>query len=207
MAGRATATGRSSTMRRRRGIVAAIAVTACVGVAIAALAAGETSTGGRASEPFAWLHAASPPIGWKIARADNGAMFSYPPAWRPIRTDPGTASVALLSSGGQIEGFLNATPRQGGETLENWSRFRPQHNRREGDRDVRLLAAIRDARVGSGRVSCVIDTYTTIKAHYREIACLVAGPNASAVVVGATPSALENQPMKTLERAVTTFVS
>jgi hypothetical protein len=193
-------------MGRRHAIAAVIAVTA-VGAGVAALTVGQTSNRGRASEAFTWLHPAAPPLAWKLARAANGATFSYPPAWRPIRTDPGTASVALLSSGGQIEGFLNTTPRQGGETLGNWIRFRPQHNRGEGDRDVRLLGAIREARFRSGRASCVIDTYTTIKAHYREIACLVAGPNASTVVVGATPTALAAQQMTTLERAVTTFVT
>jgi hypothetical protein len=193
-------------VRRGHAIAAVIAATA-VGAGVAALAVGQTSNLGRASEAFAWLRPLPPPVGWKIARAANGASFFYPPAWRPIRTDPGTASVALLSSGAQIEGFLNTTPRQGGETLDNWIRFRPQHNRGEGDREVRLLAAIRDAPFRSGLASCVIDTYTTIKAQYREIACLVAGPNASTVVVGATPSALAAQQMTTLERAVTTFVS
>jgi hypothetical protein len=206
MAGRATATGRSSTVGRGHAIAAVIAVTA-VGAGLATLAVGQTSNRGRASEAFAWLHSVPPPVEWKVARAGNGARFSYPPAWRRIRTDPGTASVALLSSGGQILGFLNATPRQGGETLDNWIRFRPQHNRGEGDREVRVLAAVREARFRSGLASCVIDTYTTIKAHYREIACLVAGPNASTVVVAATPSALAAQEMTTLERAVTTFVT
>jgi hypothetical protein len=206
MAGRATATGRSSAVGRAHAIAAVVAVTA-VGAAVAALAVGQTSDLGRAPDAFAWLHPVPPPVGWKIARAANGATFSYPPAWRPIRTDPGTASVALLSSAGQIEGFLNTTPRQGGETLENWIRFRPQHNRDEGDCNVRVLAAIREAPFRSGHASCVIDTYTTIKAHYREIACLVAGPNASTVVVGATPSALSAQRMTTLELAVTTLVT
>jgi hypothetical protein len=134
-------------------------------------------------------------------------MLAYPPGWTPIKTDPGTASVALLEGSGRINGYLNATPRQGTETLADWRRFRPQHNQREGDRDVRLLAATTTARFRSGRGSCVIDTYTTSKASYREIACLVSSPGSSAVVVAAAPTALWNQQVATLHRAVSSFVA
>jgi hypothetical protein len=146
------------------------------------------------------------PAGWLVARTAGGASVAYPPRWRPIKTDPGTASVALLGSGGQIDGFLNETPKQGGETLANWSHFRPRHNGSEGDRDVRVVAATENARFRSGRASCVIDTYTTSKAQYREIACLVADVSSSAVVVGAAPSGLIGQETATIERAITTFI-
>jgi hypothetical protein len=53
----------------------------------------------------------------------------------------------------------------------------------------------------------VIDTYTTAKAAYREIACLVTGPRSSAVVVAAAPSALWDRQAATLERAVSSFVA
>jgi hypothetical protein len=134
-------------------------------------------------------------------------VLAYPPEWTPIKTDRGTVSVALLRHGGRIDGYLNATPRQGSETLADWSRFRPEHNRDEGDRGVRLLAATTDARFRAGRGACVIDTYTTSKASYREIACLVSGPGSSAVVVAAAPSALWAQRAATLERAVSSFVA
>jgi hypothetical protein len=134
-------------------------------------------------------------------------MLAYPPGWAPIKTDPGTASVALLGGGDRIEGFLNATPRQGTETLADWSRFRRRHNRDEGDRSVRLVAATTDARFRSGRGACVIDTYTTSKASYREISCLVSGPNSSAVVVAAAPTALWEQQAATLQRAISSFVA
>jgi hypothetical protein len=107
-------------------------------------------------------------------------MLAYPPGWTPLRTDRGTASVALLGGGERIDGYLNATPKQGTETLADWSRFRPQHNQGEGDRSVRLLATTTTARFRSGRGACVIDTYTTSKANYHEIACLVSGPSSSA---------------------------
>jgi hypothetical protein len=174
---------------------------------IVALAGCGGSGRGRASGPFAWLRPSSPPTGWNVARIRGGATLAYPPGWTPIKTDPGTASVALLGNGGRIDGYLNATPRQGAETLADWSRFRPQHNQGEGDRDERLVAATTDARFRSGRGACVIDTYTTSKANYREIACLVSGPRSSAVVVAAAPTALSDQRAAALQRAVASFVA
>jgi hypothetical protein len=175
------------------------------GLLVAAIAGSGNSTHGRASGSFAWLHPATAPAGWKVARTPGGSTFGYPPGWRSIKTDPGTASVALLR-GGRIEAFLNATPKQGPETLANWSRFRTGHNRGEGDRGVRLTASIEDAPFRSGRGSCVTDTYTTSKADYREIACLVSGPRSSAVMVAAAPVELWNHEAASLRRAVTTFV-
>ena len=189
-------------MRASGGMVAVAAGTVFL---IAALAGCGASSPRRASGPFAWLHPASPPTGWSVARTAGGATLAYPPGWKSIKTDPGTASAALLGMGGQIDGYLNATPKQGPETLANWSRFRPQHNRGEGARNVRLLAAISNARFRSGRGSCVIDTYTTSKATYREIACLLSGPTSSAVVVAAAPNQLWAEQAASLERAVSSF--
>jgi hypothetical protein len=141
----------------------------------------------------------------RLDRGSGGAL-AYPPGWRAITTDPGTASVALLGGGGRIEGYLNATPKQGAETLANWSRFRPEHNLDEGDRGVHVIAFANHLSFRSGRGSCVIDDYTTSKATYREIACLVSGPRSSAVVVAAAPIALWDQQAATLERAVSSFV-
>jgi hypothetical protein len=176
-------------------------------VVLVALAGCGGSARGRASGPFAWLKPASSPSGWNVARTKAGAMLAYPPEWTPIKTDPGTASVALLGGGERIDGYLNATPSQETETLADWSRFRPQHNQGEGDRSVRLLAATTTARFRSGRGACVIDTYSTSKADYREIACLVSGPSSSTVVVAAAPTALWRQQAATLERAVSSFVA
>ena len=181
-------------------------------VAALALTAGVTGCGGghashrRVAGPFAWLRPAAPPTGWKVARISGGSTLAYPPGWRPIKTDPGTASVALLGGGDRIDAYLNATPKQGPETLANWSRFRPEHNRGEGNRSVRVIASASDLSFRSGRSSCVTDSYTTSKAAYREIACLVAGPSSSAVVVAATPTSLWDDQSATLERAVSSFV-
>jgi hypothetical protein len=183
-----------------------------LGVAALALIVCVTGCGGgqashrRASGPFAWLHPGLPPTGWNLARTPAGATLAYPPGYRPIKSDPRTATVALLRSGDRIDAYLNATPRQGTETLANWSRFRPDHIRAEGSRGVRVVASANGLPFRSGRGSCVIDTYTTSKATYREIACLVSGPRSSAVVVAAAPSALWNREVATLQRAVSSFV-
>jgi hypothetical protein len=186
-------------------VVGVLAIVVIAGLVIASTGGGD-SNHGRASGAFAWLRPAPPPASWKIARIPNGARLAYPPAWRPIATDAGTASVALLRDGQRIDGYLNVTPKQGTETLANWSRFRPNHNLGEGDRSVRLDASATDLRFRSGRGSCVIDTYTTSRATYREIACLVSGPRSTAVVVAAAPSAIWHQHAATLQRAVSSFV-
>jgi hypothetical protein len=191
--------------RRSRAIVGLVAVTLAAVVLIVGLAGGGESSHRRLSGPFAWLDPASPPAGWKVARSSGGAL-AYPPGWRPITTDPGTASVALLGGGDRIDGYLNATPKQGAETLANWSRFRPEHNLDEGGRSVHVIASASHLSFRSGPGSCVIDDYTTSKATYREIACLVSGPRSSAVVVAAAPIALWEQQAATLERAVSSFV-
>ena len=203
-AGRTTATGASET-RRSRAIVGPVAVILTAVVLIGGLACGGESSHRRPSGHFAWLHPASPPAGWEVARSSGGTL-AYPPGWRPITTDPGTASVALLAGGDRIVGYLNATPKQGRETLANWSRFRLEHNLDEGGRSEHLIASATDLRFPSGRGSCVIDQYTTSKATYREIACLVSGPRSTAVVVAAAPIAFWDRRAATLERAVSSFV-
>ena len=192
--------------KRRIRIASAVFAVALLAVAVTAAVGGGGESRSRPSAAFEWLHPSSPPAGWKVARTAGGATFAYPPGWRPIKTDPGTASVALFGSAGRIEGFLNATPRQGAETLANWSRFRPQHNSGEGDRHERIVASTTNARFRAGHGSCVIDTYATSKATYREIACLVAGKRSTAVMVAAAPNALWGRQAATLERAVSSFV-
>ncbi|MGH3100237.1 MAG: hypothetical protein ACRDPU_04560 [Thermoleophilia bacterium] len=192
---------------RARATAGLVAVAAAAVVLLIVGAGGGGSGHRHASGPFAWLHPASPPAGWTDARIAGGATLAYPPGWTPIKTDQGTASAALLSGGGRIEGYLNATPKQGAETLANWSRFRPRHNRGEDDTNVRLIASARDLRFRGGRGSCVIDTYTTSKATYREIACLVSGRTSTAVIVAAAPAQRWKQQAPTLQRAVSSFAT
>jgi hypothetical protein len=152
---------------------------------------------------FGWLQPQHTPPGWKLARLPSGhAAFTYPSTWRPIRTDPGTASVALLGHARSIRGYLNLTPRQGAETLANWPSFRIHHLGDEGSTDVRLIARAHELRFRSGRGSCVIDSYRTPRTRYREIACLVTGTRTSSVLVGAAPSKTWAQQVGTIERAI-----
>ena len=66
----------------------------------------------------------------------------------------------------RIAGYLNATPRQGAESLRNWTEFRVAHNGEEGDREVRLLAgATGHLSFRSATGSCVLDSYRTESGH------------------------------------------
>ena len=185
----------------RRLLVVAATVAAILGAWSAA--AGTASVAGRAPA-FRWLHPGPAPRGWKLARLPSGAAtFAYPSTWRPIRTDPGTASVALIGRGKSIRGYLNATPRQGSETLANWPSFRIQHLREDdSSKDVRLIASAHGLGFRSGRGSCVIDSYRTTLTRYREIACLVAGARTSSVIVGAAPSKTWARQAATIQRAI-----
>ena len=114
---------------------------------------------------FRWLQPQRTPHGWKLARLPSGnATFAYPRTWRPIRTDPGTASVALLGHGRSIRGYLNLTPRQGAETLANWPRFRIEHLGDEGSTGVRRIASAHGLAFRSGHGTCAIDSYRTSRA-------------------------------------------
>jgi hypothetical protein len=132
---------------------------------------------------------------WPTVRIASGAAISYPPGWRLIRGDPGTATAVLLH-GHRFVGYLNLTPRQGEETVANWRTFRPEHNVEEGDRDVRTLPT------KSPRGTCVRDAYTTATGtRYIELACLVPGRHPS-VVVGAAPPSNWSAISPLLKRAI-----
>jgi hypothetical protein len=186
-----------------RRLLMGAATVAAILVAWGGAANGSVSVNGRAPA-FGWLQPRPAPHGWRLARLPSGAAtFAYPTTWRPIRTDPGTASVALLGDGRSIRGYLNATPRQGTETPANWPSFRIHHLREDdSSKDVRLIASAHGLRFRSGRGSCVIDSYRTSRTRYREIACLVAGARTSSVVVGAAPSKTWARQAETIERAI-----
>jgi hypothetical protein len=157
---------------------------------------------------FAWLAPAAPPAGWSVAHATAGeAELARPPGWRRVRSDRGAVSVVLPGRGSVVRGYLNATPRQGAETLRNWGAFRVAHNADEGDRGVRLIAARRNLRFRSGPGACVQDAYATGVAHYREIACLVRGRGGAEVVVGAAPATGWAHQAPVIERAISAFVA
>jgi len=197
---------------------AAMLVTLALALAVAGCGAGygggssSTASAPQAtgrSRAFAWLRPSPPPRAWHMSRLPGDvARLAYPHGWRSIRTDPGTFSAAVRAPTGEILGYLNATPRQGTETLSNWGSFRLDHNRDEGDVDVKSVASATSLRFRSGHGSCVIDTYTTSSGRrYREVACIVAGARATTVVVGAAPPAQWPRQRPALERAISTFLT
>jgi hypothetical protein len=187
-------------------LVAALAIAGCGGAGSKPAAQGGAARA--SSGAFAWLSPAAPPGGWAVARLPSGrATLAYPPGWHAVRTDPGTVSAALLGPHGRIRGYLNATPRQGAETLANWAGFRTAHNRHEGDFGLVTEAAAPGLPFRSGSGSCVIDRYATSSAHYREIACLVRGSRASTVVVGAALPHDWSRLAPQIERAISAFAT
>jgi len=198
-----TATATSS--RLALAIVAALVLAsaaALAGCGSAAMPVGQTRA-------FAWLRPAPPPPEWRTSRLPDGAtQLAYPLRWRSIRSDPGTVSAAIRGRNGGIQGYLNATPQQGAETLANWSSFRLHHNRLEGDVDVRRVMSATDLRFRDAHGSCVIDGYRSSTGHrFREIACIVAGTSATTVVVGAAPPGHWQREAPVLERAVSSFAT
>ncbi len=146
------------------------------------------SKSGSAGIPLDLLHAAPAPARWRIVRIPTGAALHYPPGWRLVAGDAGTATAILPGPGDRIVGYLNVTPLQGGETLANWPGFRVHHNAKEGDREVKSEAVVRGVRVLGGDGTCVRDSYKTSSgARYIELACLLRGAVATSVVVGAAP--------------------
>jgi hypothetical protein len=163
--------------------------------------------GGHATTPFAWLAPGPAGAAWRVVPLPSGAALAEPPGWRTVRADPGAASFAVLDRHRAILAYLNATPRQGAETLTNWPGFRTRHNAQEGSRDIRTIAAARRLRFRSGRGSCVIDQYRTTVRAYREIACLVAAPGRATVVVGAATPRLWSHEAPVIERAISSFLA
>jgi hypothetical protein len=198
------ATARSKLLRVAIG--AALALVSAV--ALAACGSSDSPPAGNA-RAFGWLHPSPPPRTWQQSPLPGGAArLAYPAGWRAIRSDPGTVSAALRTRDGEIQGYLNATPQQGDETLADWSSFRPDHNSEEGDVNVTPLASATNLRFADARGSCLMDDYTSSTGHsYREIACIVAGASATTVVVGAAPPQQWAQRGSAIKRAISSFVT
>jgi hypothetical protein len=138
----------------------------------------------------------------------TGAAMAYPPKWIRVHGDPGTATVVLRAPGEPFSGYLNITPRQGREALANWTAFRLAHDADEGDRQVQMLASYKHLRFRSGPGTCVRDRYVTAtRAHYIELACLVAGRHATTVIVGAAPPDSWPSTGPQIERAISAFTT
>jgi hypothetical protein len=154
------------------------------------------------------LRPARAPRGWSILTSASGQLtLSYPPTWKTLRGDVGSVTAALQDARGVYVGYLNGTPRQGGEQLHGWGRYRVEHNRAEGDRNVHEAAAAEGLRFIGAHGSCVIDDYLSrVGSHrYREIACIVAGQHATSVFIGAALLKDWRQIHPALERAASCF--
>jgi hypothetical protein len=185
-----------------------LAAAGLLALGVALSGCGGTANPKGSPSAFTWLHPGPPPPGWALATIPSGAALHYPPGWRRLGGDPGTATVALLDRQQTFLGYLNITPRQGGETVAGWGRFRVTHNAKEGDRHLTTLAAASGLRFRTGRGACVKDAYTTkTGAPYIEIACLVVGRKSSTVIVGASPPQAWSRTAPMLERAISSFTT
>jgi hypothetical protein len=188
-------------------------------IALVALVVGATRVAGgrRNSSPpaianlaaFTWLKPQVAPAGWSTWRLPGSpAQLSAAPGWRREQGDAGTRTAVLRTRSGEIAGYLNATPGEGAESTRNWTKFRVAHNKDEGEREVRLLAAATHLRFRSGLGSCVLDSYRTQSGNrYREVACIVSGPSATTVIVGAAPPPRWEAEAPTIEQAFNSFTT
>ncbi|MFB9822286.1 hypothetical protein [Arthrobacter ramosus] len=144
-----------------------------------------------AEAPFAWFNAAAAPAGWKTMELPDGTgVLSVPPDASPAESDPGSVSATVSSSTGELRIYLNATPRQGSEALDNWNTFRLDHLADENSSSPSKIAERTGMAFRGGTGSCVEDSYVTHVGNnrYREIACLVAGSRGSSVLIVAAPA-------------------
>jgi hypothetical protein len=191
-------------MRRGRYAAATLAVVAATAAIFVALA----QPGLPARRTFLPLQPVAAPAGWTRAALPNGtAVLSYPPALHPVAGDKGTISAAQLGPGGTFQLYLNATPRQGAETLAHWAAFRLRFLRDDSAVTAHLDGAAQQVRFRGGTGSCVIDDYTTRVGahHFQEIACLVQGRHSGSVIVAAAPAATWVQARPLLLRTVAAY--
>src|SRR5215469_8347353 len=193
-----------TTMRRGRYTAAALAVVAATAAIFVALA----QPGHPAKRTLLPLHPVAAPADWTRAALPNGtAVLSYPPALHPVAGDKGTVSAAQLGPGGAFQLYLNATPRQGAETLAHWAAFRLRFLRGDSAASAHLDGVAQRVRFRGGTGSCVIDDYTTRVGahHFQEIACLVQSRHSGSVIVAAAPVATWAQARPLLLRTVAAY--
>jgi hypothetical protein len=191
----------------RRGTYALAAIAALAALAITVVAF--TLPGRPAGRAFRPLHPVAAPAGWPhLTLPDGAAVLSYPPSLHRIAGDTDAASAGRLSPGGAFQLYLNATPRQGTERLQDWAASRVKLLRSDDAAWAHQDAAAQGIQFRGGTGSCVIDDYLArIGAHhYEEIACLVQGRTSASVIVAAAPAAAWAQARPLLFRAVAAYV-
>ena len=181
------------------GLIVTLLASACGSAGSAATAGHTTSAGVLAS-----LRTQAAPHDWRSVRlAAGGAALAAPPGWRRVSGDPGSATFVLGADADHPRAYLNATPATEEEQLGSWVGFRLSHNRGEGDRNVRLLAARGELRLGEGVAArCAQDAYTSGTTRYTEIACLAQARSGRTVIVAASPTPTWQQERATLMRAI-----
>ena len=197
--------------------IALAAVATGIGMAVSpaskAQAAGATkvtvghprSASSMALGPFGWLASTTPPATWTRLAVPSGlGLVSSPPGFRRVHGDPGTLTLVLLNSAGNYLGYINVTPHQGHETLQDWAAFRLTHLRGDDAVSAHQDAMVQSVRTAAAVRSCVIDDYVTTVGHHQfhEVACDVTNGPVSSVVVAATPSGDPAHVWTQLERAV-----
>src|SRR5262249_40179086 len=134
--------------------LAAVGMTAACGT-FAAARGHAAEAAARTTPPVRGLIALPAPPGWHRALLPCGrAVPAYPPAMHLMTGDRGTLTAAQISRSGSYLLYLNATPRQGAESLQNWPRFRVNHLLDEDASAARLLAASRRVRFTGATGSC-----------------------------------------------------
>ncbi len=188
--------------------LAAVAVSVAVaGCQTSTSAAGEPDAG-KTFPPVRVLAAQQAPAGWQTATLLSGkATLAYPPAMHQVHGDLGTASAAQLAADGSYLLYINATPKQGSETLSDWPDFRLEHLKEDDASAARLIAESHGVRFLGGTGTCVIDAYVTkIKSiHYTEEACFVRGQSTSSVIIAAAPTTNWASASAVLMRAVAAY--
>ena len=191
----------------RRGWYALAAIAAVAALAIAVVAF--TRPGRSPGRAFPPLVPVAAPAGWPHLGLPNGtAVLSYPPSLHPLAGDTDAVSAGRLGPGGAYQLYLNATPRQGTESLRHWAAFRLSLLRSDDAASAHEVGAAEGVKFRGGTGSCLIDAYVTrIGAHhYQEIACLVQGRTSASVIVAAAPSATWAQARPLLFRAVAAYL-
>lgn len=187
----------------RRGwhALAAIAGRAAIAITVIMFAVPGRSPSGA----FLVLHPAAAPASWPHLRLPNGtAVLSYPPSLRPIAGDTDAVPAARTGPGGGFQLYLNATPRQGAERLQDWAAFRLRLLQSDDAVSAHEISAAQGVKFRGGTGSCLIDGYVTRigRHHYDEIACLVQGRTSASVIIAAAPAAEWTQARPLLLRAV-----
>jgi len=198
-------------MSWHRGVFALVAGLAATGSLVLAFAVSTRPGHTRATTLASAFQALVPtpaPAGWsRLPLPNETAVLSYPPTLRRVISDSDAVSAALPGPGGAYLLYLSATPRQGGENLQNWAAYRLRVLRAEDASSVREDAAATGLAFSGGTGSCVIDDYVTrIGAHhFEELACLVRGRSGASVIVAAAPAARWAQSRPLLLRAVAAY--